>query len=381
MIENNSRSSNLRDSRNGFDKHSNKYSKHSNYTPFPPSERSPFSKAAGICQICGIPYKKNSWKCCITENGRVALCCNVPSEEMSRDGRRYKHFPKNSDFISKPAPSITNKPKTHAIADSAKQDAVYRSFLELLTLEPSHGDNLLYKRQLSDSTIVRNLYASVPTCEKAKEIMPELVKDLAIKGYDLSGVAGFFTNPFGYWNMALNKGGFYIPYFNAKGEIVGLQIRLDVPIDEDIKYIWFSSSDKPNGTAQTMPLHYEKPHLIKSLKEAYFTEGALKSQIIAERLNFPVIANAGTGIGQERAKEIANTLKCQFPELEKIILAPDADYREKKAVKAAFLNLKHAFKEAGFKVSHRKWDIKRGKGFDDVLNADSKLVGRIDNNG
>jgi hypothetical protein len=96
------------------------------------------------------------------------------------------------------------------------------------------------------------------------------------KHFDLEGVPGFYIQD-DCWALNLNYSGFYIPYRDEQGRILGLQIRKD--IDEKPKCLWLSSSDKEKGCSSGSPLHFVNPDFIRSSKIVFITEGALKADI------------------------------------------------------------------------------------------------------
>lgn len=325
--------------------------------------RVPFTKAKGTCPVCGRNRRARDWKCSVTEDGSLAICSYKPSDKTDSEGR-YIHILRENDFTSRPEEII--KPKPNIIASAEKVDKIYREFLNSLILKPQHADNLL-ERELSDTSIAYNLYASTPSFDECKEVVRKLCEKLP--NDDLSGVAGFYTDERKNWQMVFFSSGFFVPFKNVKGQIVGLQVRLDKPTD-DAKYIWFSSSSKLNGTAQTMPLHFASPDLVRQTGKIILTEGALKADICADLLGCATAAIAGTGISEEKANEYAQILIKEFPELKTVQLAPDADWRENQNVRNAFLRLKAAMEKAGLKVEVLTWDAALGKGIDDFLKAE-----------
>jgi hypothetical protein len=136
-------------------------------------------------------------------------------------------------------------------ADANSLEAVYRAFLEALELTDAHGNILLIERGLSDTTIANNLYASVPDDTTAQAVCNMLAHQ-----FDLANVPGFYRES-GRWKLDNYHKGYYIPYKDVQGRILGLQIRLDD--ERKGKYRWFSSEGKPNGTKTRSCLHFIKP--------------------------------------------------------------------------------------------------------------------------
>ena len=65
---------------------------------------------------------------------------------------------------------------------------------------------------------------------------------------------GFFINRDGDWEAAFYRknNGYLCPVRDGKERIIGLQIRLDIPLKER-KYLWFTSSGFEKGTSSGSP--------------------------------------------------------------------------------------------------------------------------------
>jgi AAA domain/Domain of unknown function (DUF3854) len=246
-----------------------------------------------------------------------------------------------------------------SINDVNRIDAVYNALLDSLELDSCHSDDLLIKRGLSDTTIARNLYASVPTKQKGKEIAEHLSKS-----YELEGVAGFYFEK-GSWHLNINYEGFYIPYRDAQGLIRALQIRCSN--NPQTKYLWLSSKDKPKGASPKMPLHYVNPDIIKERKEVLITEGALKADVAADLFQEGLGIVAFSGVNIFNPEKLFAELVESFPDLEDVIVAFDADFRTNEVVKISLHNLIKFLSEKKLSVRAMTWDEHYGKGIDDVL--------------
>lgn len=331
-----------------------------------------FSKLAGICKVCETPYRARNWGCGIREDGILAVCVRVWSEKTDKEGRYIHILEENAEQTTKPI--LTEKKESAIKADSEKLDRVYRCLLENLELTKAHGNSLLDYRLLPDTAIACYLYASFPpTIEEVRS----LLKKIQAFESDLSGCAGFFTDESGEWKISLCSDGFFVPCRNIKGQIVGLQIRLDKPIG-DQKFIWFSSAKKEKGSSPPNALHYAKPDLIKHSGRLIITEGLLKADICAERLHCAVAGIAGAGVSIEKARLYVSELKSEYAMIEQVSLAPDSDWSDekKRSVRKAFINLQTALVESRIKTKVMQWDKDLGKGLDDVLNKKLLNEGR-----
>ena len=314
-----------------------------------------FKKGKITCPVCGNTH---NYHCSVTEDEGLALCKYVISDKQAKDGR-FEHILKsNNENIHSVTPQI-NKIETKVVekSDADKLNAVYSALLKSLKLEETHSNQLLENRGLSDTTIARNLYASVPERKDNFKIGMTLSKQ-----FNLEGVPGFYVQD-GCWGLNINYSGFYIPYRDVQGQIVGLQIRKDK--DEDQKYIWLSSKDKEKGCSSGSPLHFVNPQTVNETTEVFITEGALKADVIGELYSVGVVAIAG--VNAMSAENLTNILFEKFPYLSRIILAFDMDWQTKNEVRDSLLKMITALSKKSITVMIATWDVNLGKGLDDVL--------------
>jgi hypothetical protein len=290
-------------------------------------------------------------------DGGLALCSFKWSENQAQDGR-YIHIltPNQQRGFTPPPLSTLKKVVVTERADADRLHAAYSALLSQLELTPFHGEELLIRRGLSDITIANNLYASVPDFAKGNRMASDLAESS-----DLSGVSGFYRQD-GCWRLNTRAKGFYVPYRDEQGRIVGLQIRRDG--DADPKYVWLSSTGLPEGTQATSSVHFVKPDLARD-GQVLITEGALKADRISDFLQSSVVALAGvTGCNPETFT--AHLLRA-LPKLRSIVVAFDIDWQEKREVKRALDRLIKALKATRLPVNVRTWEPALGKGLDDVL--------------
>lgn len=343
------------------------------------------------CQICGKP----DW-CTYTKDGELAVCMRVSagSVKTARDGG-YIHVLNPQTFnrtsaVSAPAYSERgncgkDKPAVKR-ADTDRLHEIYTFLLdECLFLTQNHGDHLLYERGLSDHTITVNLYASVPPkFDSAKKTgnIGNVLEDEGRKleltavsetlreefGDRLRGVPGFYKDENDLWHLRQMPSGFFVPYRDIKGRIVGLQIRQEGNVEN--KYIWLSTNPETDpkfkeGTSSGAPIHYAHFWGCGADTSIIITEGALKADRIFEFSGETCVAIAG--ITAVNFQNLADELKTNLPELREVIIAYDADWRENDNVRRAIVRLERTLRKNGFQTQVAKWDISKGKGLDDVL--------------
>ena len=233
------------------------------------------------------------------------------------------------------------------------RDKVYRRFLSMLTLTEKHYENLK-KRGLSDEMIKKGMYKSFPTGNTSK-----IVTALLSEGLVLDGVSGFYKKESGSWEMNGTNyfKGFFVPIINGNGQIQSLQIRLDNA--ENCKYIFFSSSNQPNGTMADAA-----PHLSKGvIKKIILTEGPLKADIISALTGWYCIGIPG--VNQVRNLEPA--LKAiKNHGFDKIYTAFDMDMFSNVHVQTAYCNLCDLLRKHKLHYTQLLWN-KEYKGLDDYL--------------
>lgn len=98
--------------------------------------------------------------------------------------------------------------------------------------------------------------------------------------------------------------GFFVPVYDNNGYIQGLSIHLDKPFNNNSD-IWFSSSNKVNGTAAkswTM-----KSNITEDINNIILTDNLIMGNIIKEVLNEPVLAFQNISNSYMILKEIEKT--------------------------------------------------------------------------
>ena len=289
-------------------------------------------------------------------------------------------------------------------------DKVYRAFLFLCPIRSEHANEWMEKRRYSKEDIMTLGFRSTPNAQEWITILHNLLS----KGYPLERVPGFvqrfipdgYQLPMplelmvrdeerkGYWAWSLSCGiGYFIPVRDQFGRITRLRVRCD---KGKAKYVWFSSSHnidveknplqlRKNGASSGAAINVVPPTSQIRLWEVgtnledlcnvsvvVCSEGEHKSIISANHILATVIGIPGVG----NFKDVLPLLKEW--KTKKFILAYDMDSLKKndssekseKKQKNIFAKLQEFAKEVGalgIEVILWTWDIRDGKGLDDLL--------------
>jgi hypothetical protein len=146
---------------------------------------------------------------------------------------------------------------------------------------------------------------------------------------DKKGKYSFFT--------IKNNGGIGIPIFDADGNIVGVQIRLDTVKEGEQRYVWFSSSFSKKGVSSGAPVYvaYPKGHDINNLDglccTIIITEGHFKAVRLAN--TFKAITLSVQGVhNYKEIPEILDYLKKTNSKFRHVYIMYDADMSFKESV-------------------------------------------------
>lgn len=302
------------------------------------------------CPFCAKP----DW-CLISPDGNAAICARVESERPAgTKGAGWLHRltdnPRPLLLPPKPKPAAPQAPK--AVPDTL--DAAYRALPSELVLSPSHRISLL-RRGLTDQDIRRLGYKSFPIAGRGA-----IVERLKAKGITLIGVPGFWLDA---GNVRLaGPVGIAIPVRDLLGRIQGIQIRCDCT--ERGKYKWISSKGFNMGCSPGVPVHVAKPESALDCTETWITEGPLKADIAALKLNRVFLAVAGVG-------NWAGTIPL-IRELapRRVIVAYDQDKNTNPAVHLHTNQLIENLLRRGIRCFEADWNP-TWKGIDDLVKGDN----------
>ena len=249
--------------------------------------------------------------------------------------------------------SHSEAPIESALLPIEERDEAYRLLFDSLQLSDKHMTDLK-KRGLTEDDIKTFGYKSPPAFGRSL-----LMRKLLDSNCPFDGVPGFYRDDSQHWDINLKSRGFLIPVRNPDGEIQGVQIRLDTPIDGQ-KYLWLSSGNMLNGTRAKTFAHFSKGN--GSKPEIILTEGPLKGDIISYFTGKDVIAVPGVNC----LKQLAEMLEHPFVKGRKILIAYDMDFVTNCHVQEGLVQLKKLLSEKDYEYDQLVWNPYY-KGYDDYL--------------
>lgn len=301
------------------------------------------------------------------------------------------------------------------LASIERRDAVYSTLLQALNLNQAHGEHLANDRRLSERTILKAGFRSVPS----RMLGDALAAQLAAK-WELKGVPGFWKKDSRPCLRFAGANGFFIPIKNASGKIEALQIRRENPVwhwrnvengkqafvyglsfrywtdgggwfwecaDKtgeseseidakaacekainkaiaDRRYLLVSSSELPDGVSSGAPHHFTG----QPCATVIVTEGALKAEVIAEAKRRRNESDYVIGLVSVSTFEdsFGANLKRICPFVQTVQLAFDSDWRTNEKVQAQMKRFANSIRSAGLKLQVLAWESEE-KGYDDLL--------------
>lgn len=321
------------------------------------------------CAMCGAKRK-----CTYTDDGAVAKCCEKSAGAFKTTdddvGPAYFHRLTVGTPSSLPAATPTDPAGITAEQtgglDVVAVHEIYAAMLNSLEgIAPNHLENLT-KRGLNAAQSMHNGYRSM-----RRDIGQMLAKNLHSRFRDnLFKVPGFSKDKHSqaklYYPHIETASGWkpvnlvlLIPVRNSAGKIVAVKIRIDDPRWNGGKYVWLTSS-KSGGPKANASVHVPKgtPAVCETVR---ITEGELKADVSFALDQVPVISIPGVS-SYAKSLPVLRQLAAK-----QVLIAFDADCRTNPNVAKSLGKLYQALTEAGYAVEIEHWDIKDGKGIDDLL--------------
>lgn len=343
-----------------------------------------------VAEYEGINYLESAFK--------LALEYNIISQSEYEEYFTRKRYKKEDiQNIQRRYEELDKAKFQNNIASPEVLDKVFRIMIEVSPLNEEHKNHLMNERGLTEKEIEDGLYFTFPTRRKMSSITFR-VREAFEEGTDvLETIPGFFFDKTdNLWTFAFNKG-IGIGIKNARGQVVGIQIRHDQKKEEtSSRYVWFSSSfamyndDKFDcGTSSGSPVDVVYPEVVTN-KTVFITEGRFKAQQIAKEKGSIVISVQGVsswrGILDELQSIKFSTIakeryyrKDKPYEVQVVLVAFDADMNYKYQVFQQLRNMTNQLENNNYNVYYLNWNEELGKGIDDViLNGNIEEIKRYD---
>lgn len=299
------------------------------------------NKDSRLCPGC---QKENS-RCSIRYGGKICDRCDGKGNYKLRNGKTSAcfncdagltkdqcHCHKDDEwyyFDTDLAERPPLKPSSPRAVD-ARIDQIYSAFLDRCYLTDDWRKHLTKERNLSDNTILRAGFVTLPPQIVCNEFAAEIAESLGPP----VGVPGFYEHE-GQWcfrrTLHWRESGLVTPYRNSIGQIVMLQVRSN---GDDPKRRYMCISGAPSfvshaGTGSGAPPHWLP--FDQNAQTALITEGGLKATVIKElweRMGrepkfgpYVFIGTCGTSIPEGTLGELMTAA----PKVKRIILAFDRE--------------------------------------------------------
>jgi hypothetical protein len=318
-----------------------------------------------LCPIC----TKADW-CSVSEDGVWAACRRTNNgagtEKTDRSGATYHLHRLDGGTVSSGdgrwrPPSLSLADGRGDLADPDTRNRVYSTLIGHLSIK-GHAVHQLQARGLqregvATARLARELgYRSLGAGRAAATY--KLVE--AGMEADLTRTPGFFVREKDdgsrYWTLT-GAGGLLIPIRDHQKRIVALLLRPDEQRSGS-KYL-FLSSRRHGGAGPGSPIHV--PLFDKATDVVRVTEGALKADLATFFSGVLTIGLPGVN-SWLRAAAVLRQLGARV-----VRVAFDADVTFNRNVAQCLHRLWGSLREQGFSVEVETWQLKDGKGIDDLL--------------
>ncbi len=281
----------------------------------------PRASKSNPCPLC------DSTRLCHVLEGSKGGRCYRPDQgkepayvhERGNDGTIGDFVVWYTEAPNKPDASAPQHQKREEIKRARPEDyrPVYARALELCLLTPAHRDHLTGDRRLSDGQLSALCFGSLPGEGERAKIALALHQEF---GEQLFRVPGFVKGADGPTIVASGPG-IIIPHI-IDGHVEGLQLRLDTPDKNGLRYKWISggsNADKTKGASIFPPAFVAEP-ASRTTEDIIVTEGAFKALAAAEKYGATAIGVPGIGSVSKSIDLIEKRVSGR------VLYAPDADH-------------------------------------------------------
>lgn len=309
------------------------------------------------CPICG----HDSW-CSIRSDGAL-VACRRDSHGIARTDRSgVDYWIHALDSQTSASNSFDAGPEAQTFTervDDETLDSAHRILLAELTLAATHR-TALEARGLPPDEIRTREYRSLPL-EGRSALARKLVDRLGETA--ARGVPGVYVREDGgrtWWTFG-GSPGLLIPVRDIAGRIVALKVRRDEAGDGP-RYTYVSGATH-GGARAALAVHVPLLPAAVSRDIVRVTEGELKADVAFVLSELPTVSLPGVGSWRAAVPAL------QALAATGVILSFDVDHSAKPEVGEALAFLVHDCDRAGLRVAIERWDVRCGKGIDDVLCA------------
>ncbi len=297
------------------------------------------------------------------------------AKKLTRNSKTYNI----NDFVKKEFSQKEETPKAdiqtiHFVYSILTKGAILEGKSNSLSKE---HHQYLNDRGIDDNQIERNDYFTFSNRKSIKKIV-ELLRKRGLEETSLIGVPGFYYDKKNSCIAIASVKGIGIPIKNAKGKIVGIQIRRDSIKEGQSRYVWFSSSfaslqeDCDLGTAPGAPIDICYPEEVTSNK-IYITEGHFKADVLASHYESCALSVQGIGNWKNIEKTIEEVGRNLKNPIKEVYIAFDADLSQNLNVGMQALKMAQHIesKVPSANIYFLLWDDNIAKGIDDLLAIES----------
>ena len=352
-----------------------------------------------VCPFCGakagkfmIDKSKNIAKCFnedfkslnapafvakITGQSYYEACLELLEANGTIDSNEHSRLlGKGKAKVVKPVPVMQKKKQEyHREQGFVEPEIIQRAYLalrDICGLSKDHYSHLSEVRHLTEGEIKKD-YFSFPV-EGKKEIVDKILGEISKE--KLMHVPGFYKGKYGI-SLSNKQTGIGILIRNAKGHVVGCQIRRDTVEKGEQRYIWLSSSwalDNPKlegGASCGSPVDVLYPSDMRKYRGTLcITEGKFKASALAQDGK---VAVSVQGVGNWAGViEAINTIRALGKyRVDRIIIMYDSDMMRKVQIFKHAERLADALNEdfPDIPIAIAGWKEENGKGIDDVIFA------------
>lgn len=295
---------------------------------------------------------------------KLALCQRVPSERQAANGAWLHELDREQRPLHLPPGRLYQR-----VAPVGARHQWYSALARACGLS-DEDQEALRRRGLTEETIRRNGYATLPPPSRRGAVVEQLLAEI---GADPGHIPGFYRDETGRWCLA-GPGGLLCPVRDESFLIQAFQIRRHQGEEDGPRYVWLSSAGDQvlssghvirrfEGTSSGAPLHHHR----RPGTPVWITEGPLKADLLHQAYGVSTIALPGVGNWRPLLADpmvAPGRTPC-------VVLAfdQDPDPAVGRLVARARSDLSVLLHGKGLDVKVAVWDGSRAKGIDDAIQA------------